>query len=381
MSSTEVPITPTPTRVPTTQKTSATVTATCRNRSLGVGDPGPRGVDGRRGGDMVMAPPSPTTGRGSRPIDRPPHRQGGPGRLARRGTLGRMSTAYRGEEDGTREDQPSRPGSVHRTLDILEVVAARGGASAKEIAEATGLPLPTVYRLARELLDSDYLVHIREEKRFELGYKLHQLGVSLHQQIGVPREVRAEVTALHAAARRSRRTSRCTAARRSWWSSPPTPRAAPRLRPIDFGFHEAPHAHRPRQDPAGQHGAGAARPAPRPRADAAVRSGHDHRPPGAGRPSSSWSRTGAIAWEFGEFQPGATCVAAAVRAGERRPDRLGRGVRPRGSDGRGGRADDVGGGSALQRLPGQPVLPFGAHDLSGPYRRAIRALGVGAEPT
>ncbi len=98
-------------------------------------------------------------------------------------------------------EESARPGSVHRTLDILEVVAARGGASAKEIADATGLPLPTVYRLARELLDGDYLVHIREEKRFELGYKLHQLGVSLHQQIGVPREVRAEVSALHEQAR------------------------------------------------------------------------------------------------------------------------------------------------------------------------------------
>src|ERR1700712_3908469 len=94
-------------------------------------------------------------------------------------------------------EHSARPGSVHRTLDILEVVAARGGASAKEIADAPGLPLPTVYRLARELLDSDYLVHIREERRFELGYKLHQLGVSLHQQIGIPRDVRAEVTALH----------------------------------------------------------------------------------------------------------------------------------------------------------------------------------------
>ena len=136
-----------------------------------------------------------------------------------------------------------RPGSVHRTLEILEVVAARGGASAKEIADATGLPLPSVYRLLRELLDSDYLVHIREEKRFELGYKLHQLGVSLHQQIGVPREVRAEVTALHhqlgaaaylAVHRGSQIAVVCTA------DSP----QCPRLRPLEFGFHEAAHAGR-----------------------------------------------------------------------------------------------------------------------------------------
>ena len=42
---------------------------------------------------------------------------------------------------------------------------------------------------------------------------------------------------------RWRPTSRSTAGRRSSSSTPPTRPAAPRLRPIDFGFHEAPHAH------------------------------------------------------------------------------------------------------------------------------------------
>ncbi len=64
-----------------------------------------------------------------------------------------------GTDVGCSLEHSARPGSVRRTLEILEVVAGRGGASAKEIADATGLPLPTVYRLARELLDSDYLVH------------------------------------------------------------------------------------------------------------------------------------------------------------------------------------------------------------------------------
>jgi DNA-binding IclR family transcriptional regulator len=139
------------------------------------------------------------------------------------------------------ETAGSRPGSVHRTFDILEVVAALGGASAKEIADATGLPLPTVYRLVRELLDGDYLVHIREEKRFELGYKLHRLGVSLHQQIGVPREVRAEVVALHqklgvAAYFAVHRGSQIVVVHTA------DSREAPRLQPLDFGFHEAAHA-------------------------------------------------------------------------------------------------------------------------------------------
>ena len=40
-------------------------------------------------------------------------------------------------------------GPVERSLMVLEVVAERGGASAREIADALGLPLPTVYRIAK----------------------------------------------------------------------------------------------------------------------------------------------------------------------------------------------------------------------------------------
>jgi IclR family acetate operon transcriptional repressor len=210
-------------------------------------------------------------------------------------------------------EHSARPGSVHRTLDILEVVAARGGASAKEIADTTGLPLPTVYRLARELLDSDYLVHIREEKRFELGYKLHQLGVSLHQQIGVSREVRAEINALHeqlglaayfAVHRGAQIAVVCTA------DSP----ACPRLRPIDFGFHEAPHA-----TALGKILLANMEP------DQRMLHLDDEPMPrfGPGTITSHRELTeqlqsvadGGIAWEFGEFQAGATCVAASVRGG------------------------------------------------------------------
>lgn len=205
----------------------------------------------------------------------------------------------------------ARPGSVHRTLDILEVVAARGGASAKEIADATGLPLPTVYRLARELLDSDYLVHIREEKRFELGYKLHQLGVSLHQQIGVSREVRAEVNALHEqlgtaayfAVHRGNQIAVVHVA-----DGP----ACPRLDPIDFGFHEASHATalgkilladlEPEQRLAHLD------PEPMPRFGPGTLTSHAE----LDAQLIEVAKRG-VAWEYGEFVAGATCVAAAVR--------------------------------------------------------------------
>ena len=220
-----------------------------------------------------------------------------------------MSTA----SDDAPDEAPARPGSVHRTLDILEVVAAQGGASAKEIAEATGLPLPTVYRLARELLDSDYLVHIREEKRFELGYKLHALGVSLHQQIGVPRQVRAEVHALHekmqvAAYFAVHRGSQIVVVHTA--DSP----AAPRLRPIDFGFHEAPHAHalgkillaNMEREQVERH----LDPEPMPRFGPGTITRHAEL-----HAQLATVADRGVAWEFGEFQPGATCAAAAVRAG------------------------------------------------------------------
>lgn len=227
-----------------------------------------------------------------------------------------MSTERTEPEPGAhaaamRLEHSARPGSVHRTLQILEVVAARGGASAKEIADDTGLPLPTVYRLSRELLDSDYLVHIREERRFELGYKLHQLGVSLHQQVGVSREVRVEVTALHhqlgtaayfAVHRGSRIAVIVTA------DSP----QCPRLRPLDFGFREAAHATAlgkillANMTPAQR--ALHLDPEPMPRFGPGTITGHRELTDQLERVADR-----GIAWEFGEFQPGATCAAAAVR--------------------------------------------------------------------
>lgn len=135
----------------------------------------------------------------------------------------------------------TRTGPVERTLGILEVVAERGGASAREIADATGIPLPTVYRLATELVDSDYLVHIRSDGRYELGHKLHRLGLSLHRQLGLSRPVTTEIARLHestgfAAYLAILRGSELVVAHVV--DSP----ECPRLQPMRFGFHEAPHA-------------------------------------------------------------------------------------------------------------------------------------------
>jgi IclR family transcriptional regulator, acetate operon repressor len=200
---------------------------------------------------------------------------------------------------------------VHRTLEILEVVAARGGASAKEIADATGLPVPTVYRLVRELLDSDYLVHIRAEKRFELGLKLHQLGVSLHQQMRVPREVRAEVSALHQQVGTATYFALHRGSQIAVVLTVDSPQC-PRLPPVEFGFHEAAHATAlgkillANMTPAQR--AVHLDPEPMPRFGQATITHHAELTEQLDRVADR-----GIAWETGEFQDGATCAAAAVR--------------------------------------------------------------------
>ncbi len=136
---------------------------------------------------------------------------------------------------------PAAVGPVARSLAILEVVADRGGAGAKEIADALDLALPTVYRLARDLVESDYLVHIRHERRYELGHKLHQLGLSLHRQLGLSRPVTAEIARLHSSTGFAAYLAVLRGAELVLVHVVDSP-DCPRLQPLRFGFHEVPHA-------------------------------------------------------------------------------------------------------------------------------------------
>lgn len=87
--------------------------------------------------------------------------------------------------------------ALHKSLALLDVVERLGGASAKEVAAELGVPLPTAYRLLHTLVDHEFLVHLKDQHRYELGYALGRLGSSLHHQIGVPSQVRRSVDALH----------------------------------------------------------------------------------------------------------------------------------------------------------------------------------------
>ena len=131
--------------------------------------------------------------------------------------------------------------TVEKTLSILEIVAERGGVTAREVSQALGYPMPTVYRLLQALVQSDYLVHLKAEHRFELGYKLDRLGLSLHRQIGVPTPVRLEIVRLHDTAKAAGYFAVYRGADVVVAYVVDSPRH-PRLTPLSFGFHEAGHA-------------------------------------------------------------------------------------------------------------------------------------------
>jgi IclR family acetate operon transcriptional repressor len=131
--------------------------------------------------------------------------------------------------------------TVTKALSILEFVAEREGASAREIAVGVGIPLSTAYRLAHILVAADYLVHLKEERRFALGIKLRILSRSVDRQFGLSPELRSEIGRLHrqvgaAAYFAQYRGSEVVVAHVA--DSPDCPRAVP----LDVGLHEATHA-------------------------------------------------------------------------------------------------------------------------------------------
>lgn len=204
--------------------------------------------------------------------------------------------------------------TVERTFDLLESVADRGGASARELADDLDLPLSTVYRLAGDLVARDYLVHLRGEGRYELGYKPHRLGLALHRQIGLSAQVRQRIVGLHHATGCAAYLTVRRGATLALIFVADSPEC-PRLEPMTFGFHQAPHAtafgkilladldETERQVELARYGLPGL--TPRTITDPDVLDAH----------LAKVTRRG-VAWEFGEFLPGSSCAAAAVR----RPD-------------------------------------------------------------
>ncbi|MCQ9368199.1 helix-turn-helix domain-containing protein [Brevibacterium sp. 91QC2O2] len=211
----------------------------------------------------------------------------------------------------TASPSPEPCGTVHRAIAILEAVAEHGSSTAKSISEHTGIPVPTVYRLAKELCAEDYLVHLRQEKRFALGYRLHRLAGRLHADLGVRPAVRREIDRLHAATKMAaylaiHRGSEFVVA---YVADSP---ACPRIKPMKFGFRENPHA-----TAFGKLGLSDADsadririlgPCPLPNLTPKTLTTTTALDEELERVATS-----GIAWEYEEFSPGTTCAAVPLR--------------------------------------------------------------------
>jgi IclR family transcriptional regulator, acetate operon repressor len=94
--------------------------------------------------------------------------------------------------DGVRQEAPGRAAagaaggvqSIERAFDLLEMLADAGGAlGLSELATVSGLPLPTVHRLIRTLVNRGY---VRQEasRRYTLGARLIRLGETSSRVLG-----------------------------------------------------------------------------------------------------------------------------------------------------------------------------------------------------
>jgi IclR family transcriptional regulator, acetate operon repressor len=74
--------------------------------------------------------------------------------------------------------------SVERAFDVLESMAAAGGSiGLSQLAESSGLPVPTIYRLVRTLVNCGYVRQL-PTRQYSLGPKLIRLGESATRLLG-----------------------------------------------------------------------------------------------------------------------------------------------------------------------------------------------------
>ncbi|GAB3496783.1 IclR family transcriptional regulator [Flexivirga sp.] len=84
----------------------------------------------------------------------------------------------------TQQAKPGGVQSVGRALDILELIDRAGGEMALvEMSAASGLPMPTIHRIVRTLVDRNYLRQL-PDRRYALGSRLIPLGNSALEAFG-----------------------------------------------------------------------------------------------------------------------------------------------------------------------------------------------------
>ncbi|MEX5237885.1 IclR family transcriptional regulator [Kocuria arenosa] len=70
-----------------------------------------------------------------------------------------------------------RSGTAGKALGVLTLLGEYPqGATTGQIAEATGYPFSTAYRLLNTLVDTDFATYDPADKRFRLGLRVYQLG-------------------------------------------------------------------------------------------------------------------------------------------------------------------------------------------------------------
>lgn len=87
----------------------------------------------------------------------------------------------------TSPETRERPGSVQsldRAFALLEIMASAGGElSLSELADSSGLPLPTIHRIIRTLVSNGYVRQL-PSRRYALGPRLIGLGESASRMLG-----------------------------------------------------------------------------------------------------------------------------------------------------------------------------------------------------
>src|SRR5262245_42058098 len=103
------------------------------------------------------------------------------------------------------------------------------------------MAVPSVYHVLTTLIEAGYVVHLSQEHRYGLGYRVRMLDRALHRQLAVDDDVAEVVRRLHVEAD----AAAYYAVYRDYdvvvVHVADSPRR-PRIRALDVGFHDSAHA-------------------------------------------------------------------------------------------------------------------------------------------
>jgi len=75
--------------------------------------------------------------------------------------------------------------SLHKVLDIIDIVAKGKGAGIRELSSVTGFPPATVHRIASTLLERRYFVQDPVTKKYFLSLRFLELGTRVQQRLNL----------------------------------------------------------------------------------------------------------------------------------------------------------------------------------------------------